>query len=209
MRKPIIIRTLLAILLLTFISLAVHQVRSDNEIKERNKIELQSNEAKLKLKQIKLQELNEKLDAELENKQKNQDQIKQLEEEVDRLNRDLQAKRQRQADEQERLARANPVQPQRASAAAPNGNCHDWMKQAGITDMHNGYILIMRESSCNPNAVNPSSGACGIAQALPCSKKPGQWNDPVNSMRWMQQYVMARYGSWANAVAFHDRNNWY
>lgn len=29
--------------------------------------------------------------------------------------------------------------------------------------------VVFRESSCNPNAVNPSSGACGLFQLLPCT----------------------------------------
>lgn len=131
----------------------------------------------------------------------------QLQEEVEKVRKELQAKKERER----RIALSQRAEAQEVQAAprTPSGNCQDWMSQAGISDMVNGYELIMRESGCNPNAVNPTSGACGIAQALPCSKKPGQWNDPVNSMSWMQQYVMNRYGSWAAAVAFHDRNNWY
>lgn len=95
----------------------------------------------------------------------------------------------------------------RAQASPVSGTCLDWMNQAGITDQGNAYTLIMRESGCNPNAVNKSSGACGIPQALPCSKLGT--SDPVEQLRWMQNYVVRRYGSWANAVAHSTAHNWY
>ncbi len=89
------------------------------------------------------------------------------------------------------------------------GTCSDWMTAAGVTDQANAYILIMRESGCNPNSVNRSSGACGIGQQLPCGKWPHTWNDPVGAMIDMQNYVVARYGSWANAVAHSTSVGWY
>lgn len=94
------------------------------------------------------------------------------------------------------------------------GDCASWMDKAGITHVL-ARELIQRESGCNPLAVNPSSGACGIPQSLPCSKM-GAVNqdgtsavDPVSQLIWMQNYVMARYGSWDGAIAWHDANNWY
>lgn len=94
-----------------------------------------------------------------------------------------------------------------AQASRVSGSCAEWMAAAGVTDTANASWLINKESGCNPGAVNKSSGACGIPQALPCSKLGT--SDPVAQIRWMQDYVVRRYGSWANAVAFHQRNNWY
>lgn len=129
----------------------------------------------------------------------------------------LQAQQQKQLEERKRaeeLRRAEeakkvvaPTVPVQAPVVAVSGSCRDWMAQAGVTDMANAYTLIMRESGCNPNAVNRSSGACGIPQALPCSKLGTK--DPIEQIRWMQNYVVRRYGSWAGAVAFHNANNWY
>jgi len=104
-----------------------------------------------------------------------------------------------------------PATPKPVTSVQPTGSCHDWMKQAGITDIANAYPLIMAESGCNPNAVNSSSGACGIGQQLPCGKWPHQWNDPVGGMIDMQAYVFGTYGSWANAYAtFLSRSpSWY
>lgn len=99
-------------------------------------------------------------------------------------------------------------QPVAKPVAAPaSGSCQDWMVAAGVTDMANAYTLIMRESGCRPDAVNRSSGACGIPQALPCSKLGT--SDPVEQIRWMQNYVVRRYGSWAGAVSWHNSHNWY
>lgn len=102
--------------------------------------------------------------------------------------------------------------PQAAPAparVAPSGSCADWIAAAGIGDVANAQELIRRESGCNPNAVNPSSGACGVAQELPCGKSGCSLGDGACQVRWMNSYVANRYGSWANAVAFHNAHNWY
>lgn len=91
----------------------------------------------------------------------------------------------------------------------PSGTCADWIRAAGIADIASANELIRRESGCNPYARNSSSGACGVAQELPCGKSGCSIGDGACQIRWMSQYVKQRYGSWANAVAFHDRNNWY
>jgi len=96
---------------------------------------------------------------------------------------------------------------QNTPTAAQNGSCMDWIRQAGVTDVQSAYTLIMRESGCNPNAVNPSSGACKIPQALPCSKLPT--NDPVEQIKWMQNYCISRYGSWSGALAHSNSVGWY
>lgn len=102
-----------------------------------------------------------------------------------------------------------PVAQPVAAAPAPSSNdCEAWIAQAGITDRVNARELIRRESGCNPRAVNPTSGACGVAQELPCGKSQCGW-DGACQVRWMNSYVLGRYGSWANAIAFHNANNWY
>jgi uncharacterized protein YabE (DUF348 family) len=90
------------------------------------------------------------------------------------------------------------------------GNCGEWLAQAGITDP-DAIWLIGKESGCNPGAVNRSSGACGIPQALPCSKLkcPLDASGAVCQLNWMENYVAGRYGSWANARAFHASRGWY
>ena len=91
------------------------------------------------------------------------------------------------------------------------GTKTEWLAASNIPEESWGYadFMVQKESSWNPNAVNVSSGACGLAQALPCSKIPGQWNDPVNALNWMNNYVNGRYGGWAGAHSFWLENRWY
>lgn len=92
---------------------------------------------------------------------------------------------------------------------AVSGTCEQWIAQAGITDVANARELIRRESGCNPNAINKSSGACGVAQELPCGKSGCSLGDGACQVAWMHRYVMSRYKSWANAIAHHNAENWY
>lgn len=68
--------------------------------------------------------------------------------------------------------------------------------------------LWVRESGWNPQAVNSSSGACGIPQALPCSKipNPSDWKSQVD---WGLNYIAGRYGSPSSALAHSDTVGWY
>jgi len=79
--------------------------------------------------------------------------------------------------------------------------------------------LVMAESGFNRFARNPSSGAYGIAQALPPTKYPfaGQAAGGSHAgpqLAWMFNYIASRYGSpaaaWAHELAYHwyDRGGW-
>ncbi len=92
------------------------------------------------------------------------------------------------------------------------GNKDTWLAASGIPQEYWGYVdsIVTKESGWNPNATNPSSGACGLAQALPCSKVGGAGGyDPVSSLQWMNSYVNGRYGGWAGAYNFWQANRWY
>jgi hypothetical protein len=72
--------------------------------------------------------------------------------------------------------------------------------------------IAVKESGLNPYAINRSSGACGIAQSLPCSKmlsQIGSLDNVQGQINWMVQYVAQRYGSPANAWNWHLEHNWY
>lgn len=142
---------------------------------------------------------------------KTQDQINSqkdsLQKQIEELKTRVEAKKAQTLAAAEKSAQSVATRVIPHAQAAPVGNCGAWMQAAGVTDIGNATWLINKESGCNPNAVNRSSGACGIPQALPCSKLGT--SDPVAQIRWMQNYVMARYGSWANAVAWHQSHNWY
>lgn len=91
------------------------------------------------------------------------------------------------------------------------GSKEEWMAAAGIASSDWAYVdyIVSKESGWNPNATNKSSGACGLVQALPCSKVPGNGYDPVDNLRWGNGYAVGRYGSWAGAYNFWTRNHWW
>lgn len=145
----------------------------------------------------------EKVNAET---QKQLEQQKQREEE---LKKEIEALKVAKA---ERARLASLAGSQRASAAPRTsfgGNCDSWIAAAGISDTASARELIRRESGCDPYARNSSSGACGIAQELPCGKSGCSLGDGACQIRWMNSYVVGRYGSWSGAISFHNANNWY
>jgi len=75
------------------------------------------------------------------------------------------------------------------------------------------YQLWQKESGWNPNAVNPSSGAYGIPQALPGGKMRSvgsDWrNNPRTQIAWGMNYIAKRYGSPLKAWQHSQANNWY
>ena len=91
------------------------------------------------------------------------------------------------------------------------GTKSDWLAASNIPQDMWGYadFMVQKESGWNPNAMNKSSGACGLAQALPCSKLGPNWNDPVVALNWMNGYVNGRYGGWEGAYNFWVKNRWY
>lgn len=98
-----------------------------------------------------------------------------------------------------------------SSTPRRSGGKYDWMAAAGIPERDWKYVdyIVSRESGWNPSAVNRSSGACGLVQALPCSKLGSNWRDPVHALRWQHNYVKSRYGGYAGAYSFWTRNHWY
>lgn len=73
--------------------------------------------------------------------------------------------------------------------------------------------IITRESTWNPRAVNPSSGAGGLAQALPMSKMASAGADyrtnAMTQIKWALNYMTERYGSPCGAWAFWQSHRWY
>lgn len=97
-----------------------------------------------------------------------------------------------------------------------SGQKSDWLRAAGIKESDWGYVdfIIQKESNWNPNSVNKSSGACGLAQALPCSKVPGNPLDPVDNLKWANSYAQTcvsyrMYCGWEGAYRFWITNKWW
>ncbi|WP_406440089.1 lytic transglycosylase domain-containing protein [Streptomyces sp. NBC_00631] len=73
--------------------------------------------------------------------------------------------------------------------------------------------IVDHESSWNYQAVNASSGAYGLFQALPGSKMSSvgaDWQtNPATQIKWGLNYMNSRYGSPCEAWSFWQANHWY
>ncbi|WP_405009057.1 transglycosylase SLT domain-containing protein [Kitasatospora sp. NBC_01539] len=73
--------------------------------------------------------------------------------------------------------------------------------------------IISHESGWNVHATNPSSGAYGLAQALPGSKMASAGADwktnPKTQIKWAYDYMNSRYGSPNAAWSFWQTHHWY
>ncbi|GGW31764.1 hypothetical protein GCM10010503_04370 [Streptomyces lucensis JCM 4490] len=73
--------------------------------------------------------------------------------------------------------------------------------------------IVDHESSWNYRAVNASSGAYGLFQALPGSKMASvgaDWQtNPATQIKWGLNYMNSRYGSPCQAWSFWQANHWY
>lgn len=209
MRKSKIIVAIIAILILGGFSYLAISSGVQAEKLQVKTIKLESTEAKLKEVNLKVEQLKDQSSTHKEKQE-------QLEKEKAELEKQLQAK----AEAKVKLAKAaenaaNAITATQKVSAAPvvtvTGSKQDWLIAAGIPEHEWGYVdsIVTRESGWNPNAVNKSSGACGLGQQLPCGKWAGAWNDPVAALRAMTGYVTGRYGGWGQAVAFWNQNHWY
>lgn len=91
----------------------------------------------------------------------------------------------------------------------------EMMIAAGISpsDFTYATYIFQKESGFRHTAVNKSSGATGICQALPASKMASAGADyltnPVTQLKWCNSYAIGRYGSWANAYNFWTAKHWW
>ncbi|PZH04660.1 hypothetical protein C1I97_19230 [Streptomyces sp. NTH33] len=73
--------------------------------------------------------------------------------------------------------------------------------------------IVNHESTWNYRAVNASSGAYGLVQALPGSKMASAGADwqtnPATQIKWGLNYMNGRYGSPCGAWSFWQANHWY
>ncbi|MET7653595.1 MULTISPECIES: transglycosylase SLT domain-containing protein [unclassified Streptomyces] len=73
--------------------------------------------------------------------------------------------------------------------------------------------IVDHESSWNYHAVNASSGAYGLFQALPAGKYASAGSDwqsnPATQIKWGLNYMDSRYGSPCEAWSFWQANHWY
>lgn len=206
-RKQIILAALFA----GFVTMGISNLTSQNQKLQMQEIRLQSKSAELKKLEVDFKQLNADLELETKSKIHNEEKVRQLETEKQQLEqRKQELERQLQAKkaEKERIAKLR-VTPKVYASGSFGGSCDAWIAAAGINEVSTAKELIRRESGCNAYAVNRSSGACGVAQELPCGKSGCSLGDGACQVRWMNSYVLGRYGSWGAALSFHNRNSWY
>lgn len=113
------------------------------------------------------------------------------------------------------IRRANPSPTPRRSAVPTNHSpaVVDRIRQHFGAESESAIELYFRESGLRPTAVNSSSGACGLVQALPCSKLPCTLANTTESidcqLKWGRAYNDRRYGGTNKALAFWHENKWY
>jgi len=133
-------------------------------------------------------------DQQLQLKKQNEDtqnQQQKLQEQIEELKKQVKAKK------ESKIAEA--VKPVQVAQAAP-----------APTDSNEAKMFIyMKESGNRTNAINASSGACGLGQALPCSKMPCSLSDYGCQDAFFTKYMQNRYGTWENAKAFWLSHRWW
>ncbi|MGW2254633.1 aggregation-promoting factor C-terminal-like domain-containing protein [Kitasatospora sp. NPDC001660] len=118
------------------------------------------------------------------------------------------------ADAEAAASRSQQRQTLNTAAPAPTGTPQQIAAQlvpAGQLQCFSN--IVFRESSWNPLAVNASSGAYGLVQALPGSKMASAGSDwrtnPVTQIKWGLDYMNSRYGSPCAAWTFWQNHHWY
>ncbi|WP_131738502.1 lytic transglycosylase domain-containing protein [Actinomadura roseirufa] len=134
---------------------------------------------------------------------------RELKELKEKAKRDAKARAKLKAErERERLAKSNPSSAEnkkygrKMSALKGWGGC--WSSLETLWDHESGW---------NERAVNPSSGAYGIPQALPGSKLASAGSDWRTSsptqIAWGLGYIKARYKDPCGAWAWWSAHHWY
>lgn len=120
-------------------------------------------------------------------------------------------KAQQAAQAKEAATKPQPVaQPVQAAAPAGCQAISSILLANGISqaDLPFALQIAQKESSCNPNAVNPNGGACAYFQELPCGKWGGSANLGAH-IRGADAYAKGRYGGWAQAWASWQQKRWW
>lgn len=123
------------------------------------------------------------------------------------------AKAQQEAQAKEAATKTAPAPVAPAVQAAAPAGCQaisSILLANGISQADLPYALniAQKESSCNPNAVNPNGGACAYFQELPCGKWGGSANIGAH-IRGADAYAKGRYGGWAQAWVSWQSKHWW
>lgn len=123
------------------------------------------------------------------------------------------AKAQQEAQAKEAATKTTPAPVAPVVQAAAPAGCQaisSILLANGISqaDLPFALNIAQKESSCNPNAVNPNGGACAYFQELPCGKWGGTGNI-ASHIRGADAYAKGRYGGWAQAWASWQAKHWW
>lgn len=220
MSKLKIIKVVISILIVVAVAVGINNIVNTNKELDLNLQESSTKLEELNSKHIKInQELEKsKKTNELTQEQKNklEEEKKILEQQKTELEQQLQAKReakQKVASMSITSGKSTSATSVKTQTASITGDKNTWLSQSGIPQSEWTYVdyIVNRESSWNPNAVNASSGACGLMQFLPCSpqKAGADWNNPVSALQRGNNYAVSRYGSWQGAYNFWVSNHWW
>lgn len=156
-------------------------------------LQLKDKEAEVKSLNVKFDKLNKEYDQAKGNQQK-LDQLQQQYQDLQKQKEDLEKQLQAKKDQQSTVALKSTGGVAYA-ASLPNDDAK--------------AFIYSHESGNNPGSVNASSGACGLGQALPCSKMPCGSSDYACQDTFFTNYMLQRYGSWAAAQAFWVVHHWW
>ncbi len=210
--KRHLITVLLVLGLIGFVSLGIANITKTNHKLKTQDVQLQSKSADLQLLEIKFKKLNVDLEKEQTSKDHNQQKIEELQKQKKDLQNDLEdAERQLQTRAiqreaaRKRIAQAASLT---ATASAAGGNFY----KNFIYSHESGNV----PCKINGGAINcyyTGSRACGLGQALPCSKLravcPNLADYACQDAWWTNVYMKGRYGTWANAYAFWIAHRWW
>jgi predicted nuclease with TOPRIM domain len=205
------------VLVIGFVSLGVREVTQNREQIEMREIQLQTREAELKEIRLEFEQLNIELDKQLNKSNQDKDKIEQLkqdkselEQRTKQLERDLQARRQKQRKEQERLANvAQRASGTQTAQAQGTGSCESYRHL--IAQYSWNVETMMRamrlESGCNPNAVGDQyvingvyAPSCGLLQVRTLPGRPSceQLKDPAFNIATAYQIWKGQgYRAWS------------
>lgn len=168
----------------------VHTLQAQQQRIQLKSLELSNTANKLK----RVQEQYEKVNNDKNSTDK---QVEDLNKQIEELNKQLSAKKAAQAAS---IAAATLNTVKTAQAASVDVSGSDAMS-----------FIFAKESGGNPGAVNASSGACGLGQALPCSKLTSvcSLSDVGCQTAFFTNYANSRYGGWQGAKEFWLSHGWY
>lgn len=189
---------ILAVCLIGFIGLGVSNVTKTHNKLQFKDIQLKSTTTDLLNLQLKYDLLNRDLQQQLNSKTQDQGKIQDLQKQIqdlgnqrDQLQQQLQTRADEKAAAEQKIAQAASLAARTYAAGDPKGYIYN------------------NESGNNPGSINASSGACGLGQALPCSKMPCSLSDYACQDNYFTTYMLERYGSWSAAAAFWSVNRWW